>query len=137
MPPLYRLSQGGKTVYARDDADRDRLLKSEFRAGAKVEISRFKGLGEMMPAQLKETTMRPGHRTLMRVQIPGEGDGNRKPGRAADGQEAGTALPVHSGECAVCARGSGRLTVRKWPVHFGRFARGFAPAEFAREAVDG
>ncbi|HVV26959.1 MAG TPA: DNA topoisomerase IV subunit B [Rhizomicrobium sp.] len=69
MPPLYRLTQGGKTVYARDDADRERLLKTEFRAGAKVEVSRFKGLGEMMPAQLKETTMRPGHRTLVRVDI--------------------------------------------------------------------
>jgi len=72
MPPLYRLSQGGKSVYARDEADRDRLLKSAFRAGAKVEISRFKGLGEMMPAQLKETTMRPGHRTLVRVEIADE-----------------------------------------------------------------
>lgn len=72
MPPLYRLSQGGKTIYARDDADRDRLLKSEFRAGSKVDISRFKGLGEMMPAQLKETTMRPGHRTLLQVHIPNE-----------------------------------------------------------------
>jgi topoisomerase-4 subunit B len=72
MPPLYRLSQGGKTIYARDDADRERLLKSEFRAGAKVDVSRFKGLGEMMPAQLKETTMRPGHRTLLKVHIPGE-----------------------------------------------------------------
>jgi len=70
MPPLYRLTQGGKTVYARDDADRERILKSEFRAGAKVEVSRFKGLGEMMPAQLKETTMRPGHRTLLQVHIP-------------------------------------------------------------------
>ena len=68
MPPLYRLSQGAKTLYARDDADRDRLLKSEFRAGAKVDISRFKGPGEMMPAQLKETTMRPGHRTLIKVE---------------------------------------------------------------------
>jgi len=72
MPPLYRLTQGGKTVYARDEADRDRLLKTQFRAGAKVEISRFKGLGEMMPAQLKETTMRPGHRTLVRVEIAEE-----------------------------------------------------------------
>ena len=71
MPPLYRLSQGGKTIYARDDADRERLLKSEFRAGAKVEISRFKGLGEMMPQQLKETTMRPGHRTLIQVKTKG------------------------------------------------------------------
>ena len=67
LPPLYRLSHGGKTVYARDDADRERLLKSEFRAGAKVDVSRFKGLGEMMPQQLKETTMRPGHRTLIQV----------------------------------------------------------------------
>ena len=69
MPPLYRMSQGSKTVYARDDADRERILKSVFRAGAKVEVSRFKGLGEMMPAQLKETTMRPGARTLIRVEI--------------------------------------------------------------------
>jgi topoisomerase-4 subunit B len=69
MPPLYRLTQGGKTIYARDDADRERILKKEFRAGAKVEVSRFKGLGEMMPAQLKETTMRPGHRTLLQVHI--------------------------------------------------------------------
>ena len=69
MPPLYRLAQGAKTVYARDDADREKLLKSEFRAGAKVDISRFKGLGEMMPQQLKETTMRPGSRTLIQVQV--------------------------------------------------------------------
>ncbi|MES2254834.1 MAG: DNA topoisomerase IV subunit B [Pseudomonadota bacterium] len=69
MPPLYRLAQGAKTIYARDDADRERLLKSEFRANAKVEISRFKGLGEMMPQQLKETTMRVGNRTLIQVQI--------------------------------------------------------------------
>ncbi len=69
MPPLYRLAQGPKTIYARDDADRERLLKSEFRANAKVEVSRFKGLGEMMPQQLKETTMRPGSRTLIQVQV--------------------------------------------------------------------
>jgi len=75
MPPLYRLSHGGKSVYARNEADRDRLLKSEFKSNAKVEISRFKGLGEMMPAQLKDTTMKPGHRTLLRVEI-GEGERN-------------------------------------------------------------
>jgi topoisomerase-4 subunit B len=75
MPPLYRLSHGGTIVYARDDADRDRILKTQFKSNAKVEVSRFKGLGEMMPAQLKETTMRPGHRTLVRVEIP---DNERK-----------------------------------------------------------
>jgi topoisomerase-4 subunit B len=70
VPPLYRLAQGAKTFYARDDAHRDELLASEFRSNAKVDISRFKGLGEMLPAQLKETTMTPGKRTLLQVTIP-------------------------------------------------------------------
>ncbi|MFZ1991719.1 MAG: DNA topoisomerase IV subunit B [Alphaproteobacteria bacterium] len=71
-PPLYRLTQGSKTIYARDDQHKDELMKSEFRANQKVEVSRFKGLGEMMPAQLKETTMKPGTRTLLKVIIPGD-----------------------------------------------------------------
>ncbi|TCT40903.1 DNA topoisomerase IV subunit B [Martelella mediterranea] len=69
VPPLYKITQGGKTAYARDDGHRAELMKSVFTGRGKVEISRFKGLGEMLPAQLKETTMDPGKRTLLQVNI--------------------------------------------------------------------
>jgi topoisomerase-4 subunit B len=77
QPPLYRLSQGDKTAYARDDEHRDELLKTVFNGRGKVDTSRFKGLGEMMPAQLRETTMNPKTRSLLRVMVasPHEPDG--------------------------------------------------------------
>jgi topoisomerase-4 subunit B len=72
QPPLYRLTQGAKSVYAMNDADRERLMKSDFKANTKVEVSRFKGLGEMPAAALKETTMNPAKRTLLKVIAPPE-----------------------------------------------------------------
>ncbi|WP_372340421.1 DNA topoisomerase IV subunit B [Parvularcula sp. IMCC14364] len=70
QPPLFKLSSGGKAVYATDEDHREKLIASEFKKGAKIDVSRFKGLGEMMPAQLKETTMNPATRILARVVIP-------------------------------------------------------------------
>ncbi|MEX3009114.1 DNA topoisomerase IV subunit B [Hoeflea sp. TYP-13] len=69
VPPLYRITQGSKTLYARDDLHRAELLETEFKGKGKIDIGRFKGLGEMLPAQLKETTMHPDKRTLLRVEI--------------------------------------------------------------------
>ena len=69
VPPLYRLSQGAKSAYARDEAHKAELLKTEFNGRGKVDVSRFKGLGEMLPKQLKETTMDRSARTLLRVEI--------------------------------------------------------------------
>jgi topoisomerase-4 subunit B len=69
VPPLYRLSQGAKTLYARDEAHKEALIETEFNGRGKIDVSRFKGLGEMLPKQLKETTMDPATRTLLRVEI--------------------------------------------------------------------
>lgn len=70
QPPLYRLSASGTTVYARNDAHKDELMKTTFKGKSKVDTSRFKGLGEMPAAQLKDTTMNPATRTLIRVSLP-------------------------------------------------------------------
>ncbi len=73
MPPLYRIVAGNLSAYARDDAHKDELMRTKFQ-NRKVEVSRFKGLGEMAPSQLKETTMDPGLRTLLRVTLPEGGE---------------------------------------------------------------
>jgi topoisomerase-4 subunit B len=68
VPPLYRLTHGATTVYARDDKHKDELLKTVFKGKTKIEVGRFKGLGEMLPSQLKDT-MNPKTRLLQRVTV--------------------------------------------------------------------
>ena len=72
VPPLYRLTQGARTLYARDDAHREEIVAKELTGRGKIEVGRFKGLGEMLRAQLKETTMDPRKRTLLKVMISEE-----------------------------------------------------------------
>jgi len=77
QPPLYRITQGPKSLYARDDAHKDELMQTEFKGAKKVDISRFKGLGEMPARQLKETTMDPAKRVLLRVDLPKDLEGHQ------------------------------------------------------------
>ena len=76
LPPLYRLSNGGTVAYARDDAHREEIMKTVFSGKTKIEVSRFKGLGEMPPAQLRQTTMNHETRTLLQVGVPEKSDAN-------------------------------------------------------------
>ena len=69
MPPLYRLTQGATSIYARDDAHKEALMKSGFSGRGQIEVSRFKGLGEMSMRDLRDTTMDASKRTLLRVAL--------------------------------------------------------------------
>ena len=73
VPPLYKITQGAKSLYARDEKHRDELIAKEFKANPPVKVGRFKGLGEMNASELKETTMDIRKRALLRVSI-GEGE---------------------------------------------------------------
>ena len=77
VPPLYRITQGAKTLYARDDLHKEELIASEFTGKGKIEITRFKGLGEMPFAHLRETTMSPATRTLLQVRVLQDRDDTR------------------------------------------------------------
>ena len=113
QPPLYRLSAGAKTLYARDDAHRAELEGSEFK-GKKVDVSRFKGLGEMNPGQLKDTTMSPATRSLLKITLP-DGYEDSQPARhrrAADGQGPGAKVRLHPEQRGSGRRGRHRRLIR-------------------------
>ena len=104
QPPLYRLTSGTKSLYARDDAHRAELEAKEFK-GKKVEVARFKGLGEMNPGQLRETTMDPKSRNLIRITLPQEYEGRAGVKDLVD-RLMGT-NPAH--RCAFIQENAGRL----------------------------
>jgi len=78
QPPLYRIVQGNRSVYARDDAERERIVREWSAGRGKIEVSRFKGLGEMPSAQLRDTTMDPNKRILLKVALPPGSSDHRK-----------------------------------------------------------
>jgi topoisomerase-4 subunit B len=85
VPPLYRITTGKESAYARDDRHKDQLLETQFNGKGKIDISRFKGLGEMQAKDLKDTTMDPARRMLLKVHLPdrhGHGDDERRAARA-------------------------------------------------------
>ncbi len=115
VPPLYRLSHGGKTFYARDDKHKDEIMRAEFHANAKVEIGRFKGLGEMLPGQLKETTMNRKTRTLLRVQLLTEDRADTANSvERLMGTKAEIPLRLHFGARRVRERGDAGCVRTRW-----------------------
>jgi topoisomerase-4 subunit B len=78
-PPLYRLTQGAKRIYVSDEAEKNKMLEKGLGGKGKIDLQRFKGLGEMDAADLKSTTMDPATRKLIRVTVA-----DIEPGETAD-----------------------------------------------------
>ena len=98
-PPLYRLTQGARRLYVADDAEKERMMDKGLGGKGKIDVQRFKGLGEMDAKDLKETTMDPEITQVdPRDDRRGRTGPNRRSGGAADGQKARAAVPVYSGE---------------------------------------
>ena len=118
MPPLYRIVQGNNAIYARDDADKERILKEAEGKRGKIEISRFKGLGEMPAVQLRDTTMDPKKRTLIKVTLADTEEGRGDAAGLVErlmGRNAEPRLPLHPGECPLRAGfGFGRVKSRRY-----------------------